>query len=172
MDCRNLSFVSFAIIDIIEIIVIILLINALLVTLKLKDSAQHKDAGTNQVQWRAEGLLQLDPAKPFHCSHHLHLVLILPPGIDHGGFMVTPNSVGMLGFCSSAQCLHKLTQDPSRLTMTSCRRWKHTTILRMVIIIIIAIIYITYIVAIIAITAIIAIDVIMQDSWNQLAIEL
>jgi hypothetical protein len=42
MDCRNFSFVSFAIIDVIEIIVIILLINALLVTLKLKDSAQRK----------------------------------------------------------------------------------------------------------------------------------
>jgi hypothetical protein len=56
MDCRN--FVSFAIIDVIEIFVIILLINALLVTLKLRYSAQGKDDGTQQVPWRAEGLLQ------------------------------------------------------------------------------------------------------------------
>ncbi len=41
MDCRNFSFVSFAIIDVIKIIVIALLINALLVTLKFKDSAQR-----------------------------------------------------------------------------------------------------------------------------------
>jgi hypothetical protein len=94
MDCRNLSFVSYAMIfDGIDIIVIILLFNALRVTLKLKDSAQRKDAVTHHVQWRAKGLLQHVSAKPFHGSHLLDLVMIRPPGFGHGGFVVMPNSV-------------------------------------------------------------------------------
>jgi hypothetical protein len=40
---------------------------------------------------------------------------------------------GMLGFCSLSQHLLRLTLDPSPSNAHSCRRWKHTTILRMVI---------------------------------------
>ena len=32
-------------------------------------------------------------AKPFHGSHRLDLVMIRPPGIDNGAFVVSPNSV-------------------------------------------------------------------------------
>jgi hypothetical protein len=33
------------------------------------------------------------PAKPFHCSHRLDMVIIRPPGIDNGGFVVSPETV-------------------------------------------------------------------------------
>ena len=33
------------------------------------------------------------PAKPFHGSHRLDLVMIRPPGIDNGAFILSPNSV-------------------------------------------------------------------------------
>jgi hypothetical protein len=49
--------------------------------------------------------------------------------------------LGMLGVCSFFQPQHKPMQAPKRLIVPSCLRWKHMTILRMVIIdIIIAII--------------------------------
>jgi hypothetical protein len=32
-------------------------------------------------------------AKQFHGSHSMDLVMILPPGIDNGAFVVTPDSV-------------------------------------------------------------------------------
>ena len=46
---------------------------------------------------------------------------------------------GMLGFCSSFLSQPKPTRAPRRLIVLSCRRWKHTTILIMVIIDFIAI---------------------------------
>ena len=33
------------------------------------------------------------PAKPFYGSHRLDLVMIRPPGIDNGAFVVAPDSV-------------------------------------------------------------------------------
>ncbi len=33
------------------------------------------------------------PAKPFHCSHRLDMVIIRPLGIDNGGFVVSPDTV-------------------------------------------------------------------------------
>ena len=33
------------------------------------------------------------PAKPFHGSHRLDMVMIRPPGIDNGGFVVSPDTV-------------------------------------------------------------------------------
>jgi hypothetical protein len=33
------------------------------------------------------------PAKPFHSSHRLDMVIIRPPGIDNGGFVVSPDTV-------------------------------------------------------------------------------
>ncbi len=32
-------------------------------------------------------------AKPFHGSHHLDIVMIRPPGMDNGAFVVSPDSV-------------------------------------------------------------------------------
>ncbi len=49
---------------------------------------------------------------------------------------------GMLGFCSCSQHLLLLTLDPSPSNAHSCRRWKHTTILRMVIISITTLIFV------------------------------
>ena len=46
-------------------------------------------------------------AKPFHGSHHIDLVMILPQGIDNGAFVVTPDSVWyarvLLLFSASAE---------------------------------------------------------------------
>jgi hypothetical protein len=61
--------------------------------------------------------------------------MIRPPGIDHGASVASPD--GMHRFCSFSQPHHKLTPGPKRLTVHSCRRWEHTTILEMVIIVII-----------------------------------
>ena len=33
------------------------------------------------------------PAKPFHGSHRLDIVMIRPPGIDNGAFVVSPDTV-------------------------------------------------------------------------------
>jgi hypothetical protein len=33
------------------------------------------------------------PAKSFHGSHRLDMVIIRPPGIDNGGFVVSPDTV-------------------------------------------------------------------------------
>ncbi len=49
---------------------------------------------------------------------------------------------GTHGFCSFSLPQHKPTPGPNRVTELSCRRWKHITILRMVIIDIIVIIVI------------------------------
>ena len=47
------------------------------------------------------------PAKPLYGSHRLDLVMIRPPGIDNGAFVVTPDSVWytrvLLLFSASAQ---------------------------------------------------------------------
>ncbi len=40
---------------------------------------------------------------------------------------------GTHGFCSFSLPPHQPTLGPNRLTVLSCRRWKHMTILRMVI---------------------------------------
>jgi hypothetical protein len=46
------------------------------------------------------------PAKPFYGSHRLDFVMIRPPGIDHGAFVVSPSTVWyarvLLLFSSSA----------------------------------------------------------------------
>jgi hypothetical protein len=47
------------------------------------------------------------PAKPLYGSHRLDLVMIWPPGIENGAFVVTPDSVWyalvLLLFSASAQ---------------------------------------------------------------------
>ena len=53
---------------------------------------------------------------------------------------------GTHGFCSFSLPPHKATQGSNCLTVLSCRRWKHMTILRMVIIdIIVIIVFIAFI---------------------------
>ena len=100
----NISFFVVSIIGIIVIIVIFLQVNALLDTLELTDSARHKGHFSlynclvlghtkyNGVQ-RVYCTGNPFPAKPFHGSHRLDLVMIRPPGIDNGAFVVSPDSV-------------------------------------------------------------------------------
>jgi hypothetical protein len=64
---------------------------------------------------------------------------------------------GTHGFCSFSLPQHKPTLGPNRLTVLSCRHWKHITILRMVIIDIIDIIVIIVNISFIEIIAIIVI---------------
>jgi hypothetical protein len=120
------------------------------------------------------------PAKPLYGGHRLDLVMIRPPGIDNGAFVVTPDSVWYTRVCSFSLPLHKPTLGPNRLTVLSCRRWKHMTILGMVIIdIIVIIVFIALsfcysIIAIIVIMQVITIiqiiDLIafIQVGWDQL----
>ncbi len=64
---------------------------------------------------------------------------------------------GMRGFCSFSLPRHKPTPGRKRLTVHSCRRWKHMTILITVIIVIIAIIVIIFIIVFIVIIDVIVI---------------
>jgi hypothetical protein len=130
---------------------IILQVNALLETLELTDSAQRKGhfalynclvLGHTKYNGVQRVYCNPFPAKPPFGSHRLDLVMILPPGIDNGAFVVTPDSVWYARVCSFSLPQHKPTPGPNRLTVLSCRRWKHMTILRMVIMDIIVIIVI------------------------------
>ncbi len=56
-------------------------------------SVQLFGAGSHQIQWSSTGLLQSISAKPFHSSHRLDMVIVRPPGIDNGGFVVSPDTV-------------------------------------------------------------------------------
>jgi hypothetical protein len=66
---------------------------------------------------------------------------------------------GMLGFWCCFQHLLPLTLDPSPSNAHSCRHWKHTTVLRMVIISIISLISVMRIIHIILIKT-------FQVGWN------
>ena len=77
-------------------------VNALLKTLELQESAQRKGhfALFNRLvigHTKYNGVQQVYcnpfPAKPFHGSHLLDLIMIRPPGIDNGAFVVSPASV-------------------------------------------------------------------------------
>ena len=75
---------------------------ALLETLELQESAKRKGPFAlynglvlghtkyNGVQWVECNPF---PDKKFHGSHRLDLVMIRPPGIDHGAFVVSPDTV-------------------------------------------------------------------------------
>jgi hypothetical protein len=91
-------------------------VNALRETLELKDSAQRKGhfalynclvLGHTKYNGVQRVYCNLFPAKPLYCSHRLDLVMIRPPGIDNGAFVVTPDSVWytlvLLLFSASAQ---------------------------------------------------------------------
>ncbi len=64
----------------------------------------------------------------------ISLIMIRQPGIDNGGFVVSPDSVWYARFLLLSRHLLRLTLDPSPSIVRSCRRWNYTTIQRMVII--------------------------------------
>jgi hypothetical protein len=91
-------------------------VNALLETLELKDSAQRKNhfalynylvLGHTKYNGVQRVYCNPFPAKPHYGSHLLDLVMIRPPGIENGAFVVTPDSVWYarvsLLFSASAQ---------------------------------------------------------------------
>jgi hypothetical protein len=110
------SFVGVPIIEVIVIIVIVLQVNALLETLELKYSAQRKGhfalynclvIGHTKYNGVQRVYCSPFPAKPLYGSHRSDLVMIWPPGIKNGAFVVTPDSVWyklvLLHFSASAQ---------------------------------------------------------------------
>jgi hypothetical protein len=78
------------------------LLNALLETLDLTDSAL-RNGHFSLYNYLVLGHTKYNdvqrvycnpfPAKPFYGSHRLDLVMIMPPGLDHGAFVVSPDSV-------------------------------------------------------------------------------
>jgi hypothetical protein len=95
-------FALFFIIRIIHLIRIILQVDALLKTLELHGSAQHKGhfslfnclvIGHTKYKGVQRVYCNPFPAKTFHGSHRMDLVMIRPPGIDNGAFKVSPDSV-------------------------------------------------------------------------------
>jgi hypothetical protein len=93
-------------------------VSALLQTLELQDSAQHKGhfalynclvLGHTEFPGVPVQRIYCNPfpAKTFYGSHRLDPVMIRPPGIDHGAFVVSPETVWyarvLLLFSASAQ---------------------------------------------------------------------
>ena len=98
----NISFCFVLIIGVIVIIVIIVQVNALLDTLELTDSALRKGhfalysclvLGHTKYKGVQRVYCNPFPAKTFYGSHRLDLVMIRPPGIDNGAFVVSPVTV-------------------------------------------------------------------------------
>ena len=98
----NISFFVVLIIGVIVIIVIIGQVNALLDTLELTDSALRKGhfalynclvLGHTKYSGVQRVYCNPFPSKPFHGCQRLDPVLIQPPGIDNGAFVVSPDSV-------------------------------------------------------------------------------
>ncbi len=84
------------------IIVVIVQVNALLETLDLTESVQRKGhfslynclvLGHTKYHGVQRVYCNPFPAKAFYGSHCLDLVMIRPPVVDHGAFMVSPDSV-------------------------------------------------------------------------------
>ena len=74
--------------------------------------------------------------------------MIRPPGIDHGAFVVSPSTVWYARVLLLFLPLLQETLDPSPSNVTLCRRSKHTTILRTVIICVLLIIDIIVFIAV------------------------
>jgi hypothetical protein len=97
-------FEKFCIIRITHFIIIILQVNALLKILELQESAQRKGnfglfncLVIGHIKYKGVQRVYCNPfpAKSFHGSHRLDLVMIRQLGIDNGAFVVTvsPDSV-------------------------------------------------------------------------------
>ena len=91
-----------AIIRLIRIMCIILQVTALLATLELQDSARRKGhfalynclvLGHTKYSGVQRVYCNPFPAKTFHASHRMDFVMIRPPGIDNGAFVVSPDTV-------------------------------------------------------------------------------
>ena len=103
MKNRVLFFVAIcAIIRLIRIMCINLQVTALLVTLELQDSARRKGhfalfnylvLGHTKYSGVQRVYCNPFPAKTFHASHRMDFVMIRPPGIDNGAFVVSPDTV-------------------------------------------------------------------------------
>ena len=85
-----------------HIIRIMFQVVALLATLELQESARRKGhfalynclvLGHSKYSGIQRVYCNQFLAKPFHGSHRMDLVMIRPPGIDNGAFVVTPDSV-------------------------------------------------------------------------------
>ena len=81
---------------------IILQVTALLKTLEFQEIAQRKDNFAlynclvlGHTKYNGVQLVYSNPfpSKPFHGSHRLDMVMIRPPGIDNGAFVVSPDTV-------------------------------------------------------------------------------
>ncbi len=92
-------------------------VNVILQTLQLQESAKHKGhfALYNCLvlgHTKNKGVQRIYcnpfPAKPFYGSHRLDLVMIRPPGIDRGAFVVSPSTVSwyarVLLLCYNRHC--------------------------------------------------------------------
>jgi hypothetical protein len=98
----NLILMLFCIIRFILIIHIIVQATALLKTLEFQESVQSKGhfarynclvLGHTKYNGNLRVYCNPFPAKPFHSSHRLDIVMIRPPGIDNGAFVVSPDNV-------------------------------------------------------------------------------
>ena len=134
----NISFCFVLIIGVIVFIVIIVQVNALLDTLELTDSALRKGhfalynclvLGHTKYSGVQRVYCNPFPSKPFHGCHRLDPVMITPPGIDDKAFVVSPDSVWYARVLLLSLPHRKPTPGRKRLTVHSCRRWKHMTIL-------------------------------------------
>ncbi len=85
-----------------HIIRIMFQVVALLVTLELQDSPKRKGHFAlynclvlGHTKYSGIQMVYCNPflAKQFHGSNCMDLVMIRPPGIDNGAFVVTPDSV-------------------------------------------------------------------------------
>ena len=94
--------VLYTIIRIIHLIHIMSQVDALLKSLELQESAQRKGhfalfnclvLGHTKYKGVQRVYCNPFPAKMFHGSHRLDLVMIRPPGINNGAFVVSPESV-------------------------------------------------------------------------------
>jgi hypothetical protein len=77
-------------------------VSALLGTLEFQESAKRKGhfalynclvLGHTKYKGVQRVYSNPFPTKPFHCSHRLDMVMIRPPGIDNGAFVVSPDTV-------------------------------------------------------------------------------
>ena len=99
---RGIFLVVCTIIRIIRLIHIMLQVNALLQTLELQESAERKGhfslfnclvLGHTKYSGVQRVYCNPFPAKMFYGSHRMDPVMIRPPGIDNGAFVVSPESV-------------------------------------------------------------------------------
>ena len=92
----------FCIIHLIRIMRLIFQVTALLATLELQESARRKGhfalynclvLGHTKYSGVQRVYCNPFPAKTFHASHRMDFVMIRPPGIDNGAFVVSPDTV-------------------------------------------------------------------------------